>query len=160
MDIEELLNEDEPAIVSETCRVVGELEHYRRDGHEATRGRVEALYRRVLEAVSTRDLGDLRAYAAQVARERSEAGYELPEVQAAFSALEKAIWQRALVRLAPYDQSWVLGLACTALAHGRAALGRAFDSLAPRTPAPCLDLTALFTGTERVAACDEMVYPA
>jgi len=160
MNIEDLLTEDQSAIVTEACQAVGRLEHYRRDGAQATRRRLEALYHQLLDAVCTRDVRDLRRYAAQIARERLTTGFELPEVEEAFSALERAIWQRAVVRLPPYDQAWGLGLACTALAHGRCALERAFDCVAP--PAPYPDLTPLFTGTDCVAAVrspEEMVFP-
>ena len=146
MNIEDVLREDEPAIVSETCEAVGRLEHYRRDGAEATRRRVEALYRQLMTAVCARDLEGLRRYAAQVARERLDAGFEIAEVEAAFSALEDAIWHDALARLPHYDQAWGLGLACTALAHGRAALRARLESAAARAAASSLDLTPLFRG--------------
>jgi hypothetical protein len=153
MNVEDLLSEDERAIVSEVCRVVAQLEHYRRDGTHATRCRIEALYKQLMTAVAARDLNGLRAYVAQIARERLEAGFELPEVEAAFSALEEAIWCHALVRLPPYDQAFALGLASTALAHGRDALERGFH-YAHQAPEPYLDLTPLFTGAGRVpAAC-------
>jgi hypothetical protein len=96
--------------------------------------------------VCARDLKALRMYAAKIARERSDAGFEISEVEAAFSALEDAIWHDALARLPHYDQAWGLGLACTALAHGRAALGSGFEPDAARAAAPSLDLTPLFRG--------------
>ncbi len=162
MDIEDVLSEDEPAIVGEACAAIAQVEPYRRDGAQRTHGRIEALTRQLMAAVRARDLTELRAYARQIASERYEAGFELSDVQAAFSALEAAIWHRALVRLPPYDLAWGLGLVSTALAHGRDALGRAFESAVPRTPAPTLDLTPLFKGTGPVVAAsavEEMVFP-
>jgi len=160
MNIEDLLTEEESAIVAEACQAVGRLEHYHRDGAQVTRRRLEALHHQLLDAVCTRDVRDLRRYAAHIARERQTAGFELLEVEEAFSALERAIWQHAVVRLPAYDQAWGLGLACTALAHGRSALERAFDCIAP--PAPYPDLTPLFSGTDCVPVLrspEEMVVP-
>src|SRR5512139_909639 len=80
--IEDLLRDDEPAILDEAAPTIERLTHYHRDGAEATRLRVEALYRHVARAVRARDLDDLLAHAARVARERFEAGFDLAEVQA------------------------------------------------------------------------------
>jgi hypothetical protein len=159
MNIEDVLGQDEVAIVSEAARALGQHEHYQRDGVEATRRRVEALYRHLRSAVSARDVALLRAYVGQVARERLDAGFQLSELQAAFSALEEAIWRDALARLPVYDQAWGLGLALTALAHGRDALGRAYEFSAR---APALDLSPLFGGVAHLLApppAEELVFP-
>lgn len=161
MSIEDLLREDEPAILEQALPTIAKLEHYRRDGEAATRRRVEALYRHVARAVRARDLDDLLAHAARIARERFEAGFDLAEVNAAFATLEDAISRRALARLPRSELAWGLGLVSTALGHARGELGRAFATL-PRGAAPRLDLTALFkggypAGQERSA--EELVYP-
>lgn len=148
MNIEDLLNEQEPAIVEEAVRATAQIGHYRRDGDVETRRRIETLHRRLTKAVGARDLGELLAYVRQIARERASAGFELSEVQAAFSALEEAIWHRAVRRLPNYDLLFGEGMVCTALAHGRDTLRRAFDSAAPHVRAPCPDLTPLFKGAE------------
>jgi hypothetical protein len=160
MKIEELLREDGPAIVEEAWPEIARLEHYRRDGQEATRRRVEALFRHVARAVDARDLDDLLAHAARIARERFETGFELAEVRAAFSALEDAIAHRALARLPRGELAWGLGLVSTALAHAMGELGRTFAFLPARTPG--LDLTSLFTRGQRTApgrAAEDLVYP-
>ena len=159
MGIEELLRIDEAAILEEACRAVTRLEHYRRDGEDTTRWRLQVLYRRVVDAVITRDLAPQRRHLAQVARERHHAGFDLAEVHAAFAALQDAIWRRALAGLEPDELAWGFGLVATALAHGRDTLERTFESLA-RPEAP-IDLTPLFLGAEpaSVARADELVYP-
>lgn len=161
MEIEDLLHESEAAIVTDACRVVGQLEHYRRDGVKETLRRVEALYRHIIAAVRVRDLTDLRAHLAAIARDRLAAGYDVQELMAAFSAIEKAIWHHALIRLPAYDQAWGIGLACTVLAHGKAELGQAVRAMAPSVPLPPIDLTQLFSGTGPVHPCppEEKVYP-
>jgi hypothetical protein len=158
--IEELLRDDEPAILAEAASSLARLEHYRRDGQDAARRRVEALYRHVARAVLARDLDDLLAHAARIARERFEAGFELTEVEAAFATLEDAISRRALPRLPREELAWGLGLVATALAHARAELGRTFASLAPAARPGTVDLTAVFQRTERGRRpADELVYP-
>ncbi len=161
MEIEDLLRENEAAIVKDASRVIGQLEHYYRDGAKETSRRVEALYRQIVAAVRARDLTDLRAHAAAVARERLAAGYEIQELMEAFSAVEKAIWHYALLRLPAYDQAWGIGLACTVLAHGKAEFGRAIEAVAPSVPVPPIDLTQLFSGVGHVRPCrpEEEVYP-
>jgi len=160
--IEDLLRDDEPAILDAVAPTIERLEHYHRDGAEATRRRVEALYRHVARAVRARDLDDLLAHAARVARERFEAGFDLAEVQAAFSMIEEAIARRALSRLPHAELAWGLGLVSTALAHAKGELGRTYAALAPRAYAPGVDLTSLFKRTpapRRSRAADELVYP-
>jgi hypothetical protein len=162
MDIEQVLSEDEQAIIEEASRAVAQLEHYRQEGAQVTRRRVEMLYRHLNTAVHARDLRELRAYVREIARERYEAGYQLSDVQAAFAALEESIWRDAETRLPRYDLAFGIGLVSTALAHGRDTLGRTFDAAAPRAVGPAPDLTPFFTGAERgLAPCppEEMVYP-
>ena len=97
--IDDLLRDEEPAILEEARTRVAQLEHYHRDGDGKTVERLEALYRRLARALRTRDLDELLAHAERVARERCAAGFDLAEVHAAFSALEEAIWRRAADRL-------------------------------------------------------------
>ncbi|HET8539014.1 MAG TPA: hypothetical protein VFL83_03985 [Anaeromyxobacter sp.] len=161
--IEDLLRDDEEAILAEALARVARLEHYRRDGDVPTRDRLVALHRRLARAVRTRDLDDLLAHAERVARERCAAGFDLAEVHAAFSALEEAIWRRASDRLALDEQAWGLALVTTALAHAKEALGRAYLAAAPSGHAPSVDLTPVFRRTSRRAAperrAEEFVHP-
>jgi hypothetical protein len=158
MEIEDVLAVDESAIVAEASRAVEHLEHYRRDGAAETHRRLEALYQRVLVAIRARDVTDLTAYAAAIARERRQAGFELPEVQAAFAALEDAIERHAMAQLPAYDQAWGLGLACTAFAHARRALELPYGRCGTRAPVADFDLTQLFAGTGPAAGPIEAVH--
>jgi hypothetical protein len=162
MTICDLLRDDEAEILEEASPAVGWLEHYRRDGREATRRRLGALHRLVREAVRERDLEALLAHARDIAAERHGSGYGLREVERAFSALEEAIWHRALTRLPPEERAWGLGLVATALAHARAALVAAFERLGPAGLSPALDLTAVFRGAEPApwrGAPEDLVHP-
>lgn len=160
--IEDLLREDEPAILEEARTRVARLEHYQRDGDAPTRERLAALYRRLARALRTRDLDELLSHAERVARERCAAGFGLAEVHAAFSALEEAIWRRASDRLPLDEQAWGLALVTTALAHAKEALGRAYLAAAPSGHTPSVDLTPVFRRTRRAAPerrAEEFVYP-
>jgi hypothetical protein len=157
--IDELLRDDERAILTEAASSLARLEHYRRDGEAAARRRLEALYRHLAGAVSARDLDDLLGHVARIARERFEAGFELREVEAAFATLEDAISRRAVARLPACELAWGIGLVATALAHARAELGRTFAALAPAARPGTLDLTAVFQRTERGRPAEELVYP-
>jgi hypothetical protein len=75
--------------------------HYETAGANSARERLEALYDRLIEAVDTRELGGVVAYARQVARERYDAGYDLSEVQAAFNTLEEANMESRVGRVEP-----------------------------------------------------------
>jgi hypothetical protein len=159
-NIEQLLREDEPAILDEAAPTIAQLAHYRRDGAEATRRRVEALFRHVAAAVRARDLDDLLVHASRIAQERFAAGFDLGEVEAAFSMLEEAISRRALAKLPGAELAWGLGLVGTALAHARGELGRTFASLAPAAGPGTVDLTALFKRSEALGRpVEELVYP-
>ena len=71
--------------------------HY--EGDETAR-RVARLYDHVVVAATRRDLGPIVAYAQELAVERYTGGYALAELQAAFNALEEALWE-ALVEHLP-----------------------------------------------------------
>ncbi|WP_242342678.1 RsbRD N-terminal domain-containing protein [Anaeromyxobacter terrae] len=163
MNVEDLLITYEPAIVEEAAHATEEIARYGRDGTLATRRRIEELYHRLTDAIRARDVSELLAYVRQIARERSEAGFELSDVQAAFDALEDAIWHGAVAELPAYDLPFGHGLVCTALAHGKETLRHAFDPAAPHVPAPFPDLTPLYRGTQSVLApcpSEEMVFAA
>ena len=160
MQIEDLLRDDEPAILDEAVRTTALLSHYRRDGEEATRRRVQALYRAVARAVRARDLDELLLHAARVARERFQGGFEQAEVEAAFATLEEAIERRALARMPKEELAWGLGLVATALGHARTELGRTFASLQHGSRLGAVDLTSVFHRSDAGGrSVEELVYP-
>jgi hypothetical protein len=159
VNIEDVLHDDEVAILDEARSSVARIERYARDGEEPTRRRVEALYRQVVAAVQTRDLDALLLHTERIARERFDAGFELSALQTAFSALEDAIRRHALARLPAGEQTWGLGLVATALAHAREELWRSFASCGAGAQA---DLTPLFKWTDPAArhqSAEERVFP-
>lgn len=160
MNIEDLLREDEAAILDEAAPGIAQLPHYQRDGGEATRRRVRALYRQVVRAVRARDLDPILTHAARIARERHASGFDLPEVEAAFALLEGAIARRAVGRLPQAELAWGLGMVATALAHARGELGRTYVWLAQGDRPAAVDLTPVFHRSENPGRPpEELVYP-
>jgi hypothetical protein len=124
--------------------------HYESVAASEVEKRLEMLFDQLVDAVSKRDLSSIVAYARTVARERFDTGYDLSEVQAAFNVLEAATWTRMIADLEADDLAEGLGLVSTVFGAAKDALGREYVSLATRTRAPSLDLTALFEGTDGV----------
>ena len=161
MDILELLTEEEDAIVAEALTAVTWLEHYERDGEDVARERLRALCRLVAGAIRTQDLEGLVAHAGRIARERHAAGYDRAEVVEAFSAVEQAIWHRALQAMPVADRTWALGLVGTALTHAKDALTRAFTGLGSGDVPSFVDLSPLFRGggDGRDRYSEDLVHP-
>ena len=161
MNVVEMLQVEEDAIVAEALTAVGWLPHYDRDGAEVTRERLRALCRLVAGAIRSQDLGALVSHARRIARERHQAGYDRAEVTDAFSAVEQAIWHRALATLPADQQTWALSLVGTALLHAREALGRAFAEAAGSGAPSFVDLSPLFRGApgKRDRFREDLVHP-
>jgi hypothetical protein len=122
--------------------------HYEDAGAPEVRRRLEALFDRLLESLATHDLGPVFIHVHQIAEERFNSGYDLSEVQAAFNALEAAIWARVFATLRPDQFAQTLGLISTILGAAKDGLARGYVSLATHGHAPSLDLRALFAGTD------------
>ena len=106
------------------------------------------LFRLVVDAIHDRDLAEMSLYAEEVATKRFDQGFDISEVQAAFNALEEAMW-RHLVATVDQDQLvQAVGLLSTVLGFGKDALARKYVSLAAERHVPSLNLSALFAGVQ------------
>jgi hypothetical protein len=152
----EFLSEQRQAIVQAAGAALARahVRHYESAGPEEVTRRLDALYDHLLSTLATHDVGAMIGYAVEVAEERFDARYDLEEVQAAFNALEEAIWARALAQIEPSKLAETLGLVTTILGTGKDALARKYVSLAAGAHAPSLDLRSLFAGTDGVSADD------
>ena len=148
MDIAQLMQDEEEAIVAEALAAVNWLEHYERDGEELARARLRALCRLIGQAIRTQDLAELLLHAGRIARERHAAGYDRAEVMGAFSFVEEAIWHQALNTLPLKERTWGISLVGTSLTHAREALARAFLEVGTGARPSFVDLSPLFLGTE------------
>jgi hypothetical protein len=162
LDIVELVQIEEEAIVAEALTAVTWLEHYERDGEDTARERLRALCQLVGQAIRTQNLEELLTHAERIARERHAAGYDRAEVVSAFSAVEEAIWHRALVALPAQERTWGLGLVGTALSHAKEALARAFAEVGAGARPSFVDMSPLFRGAGaagRDRFSEDLVHP-
>jgi hypothetical protein len=149
MDVAQVLKQAEDTILEEACATLGRshVTHYETAGDAFTRHGLLDLFRLVVDAIKDRDLAEMSVYADQVAKRRFDQGFDLAEVQAAFNALEEAMW-RHLVAVSPQDElAEAVGLLSTVLGYGKDSLARTYVSLASARHVPSLDLSALFAGT-------------
>lgn len=123
-----------------------QVQHYRTLPAPIRRGRLEALYDRLLDAAASHDLGGVLDYARHLARERFAGGYDLAEIQGAVNALEEATWKQIFAELPPDHFAVALGLVSTILGAAKDTLAREYVSLATHAHAPSLDLRSLFAG--------------
>lgn len=156
LKIEDLLREDAGPILDGAVHEVAQLEHYRRDGAQATRQWLTATYGRVVDAIVTRDLTALRAHVARVARERLDAGFDWFELQVAFATLEESIWRRAMTRL-PASALADVELVNGAVSDACRTMTRALVGDGPRGDAAAMLLS--MDAKLAPAAPDEHVYP-
>jgi hypothetical protein len=148
MDLDVLLAEAEQGVLDEACATLqrAHATHYEAAGEGYTRQRLADLFRLVVEAISTRDLGEIGGYASGVAVVRFNQGFDISEVQQAFNALEEAMWRRVVAVVPPSELGEAIGLLSTVVGYGKDALARKYVSLASQRHVPSLDLSALFAG--------------
>jgi hypothetical protein len=146
----EFLTSERETIIGTAKSALGNMSarHYEEAGAIEVGRRLEALFDRVSESLAAQDLGPIIGHAREIARERFNSGYDLVEVQAAFNALEAAVWTRVFTVLEPGQFAQTLGFVSTILGAAKDALAREYVYLATDAHAPSLDLRALFAGTE------------
>jgi hypothetical protein len=149
MDLASMLMDAEQAVLAEAQLTLrrSHSHHYEAAGVEFTHERLADLFRLVVGAIRDRDLAAVGAYSEQVALERFNAGFDVSEVQAAFNALEVAMWRHVVAAESELDLAESIGLLSTVLGFGKDALAREYVSLASKRHVPSLDLSALFRGT-------------
>lgn len=149
MDVARMFRDAEDTVLEEACSTLGRshVTHYEAAGDAFTRQRMRDLLRLVTDAIRDRDLAEMSVYAEQVARRRFDQGFDLAEVQAAFNALEEAMWRHLVDTAQPDELAEAVGMLSTVLGYGKDTLARTYVSLASSRHVPSLDLRALFAGT-------------
>jgi hypothetical protein len=149
MDLTVILTDTESQIVDEAQATLqrSHAQHYEAAGDEFTREKLADLFNLVVEAIHDRDLAAMGTYCDQIAVARFNAGFDVSEVQAAFNALEVAMWRRIVSTEPEADLAEAIGLLSTVLGFGKDALARKYVSLASKRHVPSLDMSALFEGT-------------
>lgn len=148
MDLIALLENESEQIVAEASAALtrSDLMHYKEAGHAVGHERLAELFRLTVEGIRDRNLVPVMDYMAQVADDRFHAGYAIREVQIAINVLEEAIWNHIVRSVPPDELAEALGLVSTVLGAAKDSLARAYVSLAGKSKAPSLDLSALFAG--------------
>lgn len=149
MDLDVLLAQDESAILDEAYSVLerSHVAHYEAAGEAFTREKLEGLFHLVVDAIRTKNLARVGEYSEEVATERFGQGFDISEVQAAYNALEEAMWRRVIAKAPADELPEAIGMLSTVLGYGKDALARTYVSLACKRHVPSLDLTAMFAGT-------------
>lgn len=120
--------------------------HYERQGEAFTRARLAELFDLVVAAIDDKDLAPLSIHADAIAVERFSSGFDISEVQAAFNALEIAMWRRAVAATDLVELAESIGLLSTVMGFAKDTLARRYISLASDRHVASLDMSALFSG--------------
>ena len=146
MDLHELLKTQsseilESAIQSLSC---AHLRSYDKSSEGENKKRLLNLLTLTQQCVIDKKLLPMKEYAAQIAKERFDAGFDLHEVHTAFNALEEELWVRVTKQIAPANLGETLGLISTVLGAGKEELALTYVALASKTRTQTLDLKELF----------------
>ena len=146
MDLHELLKTQsseilESAIQSLSC---AHLKSYDKSSEIENKKRLLNLLSLTQQCVADKKLLPMKEYAAQIAKERFDAGFDLHEVHTAFNALEEELWIRVTKQIAPENLGEALGLISTVLGAGKEELALTYVALASKTRTQTLNLTELF----------------
>jgi hypothetical protein len=120
--------------------------HYERRGETFTRARLGELFDLVLQTIASRELAPLSTRVESISTERFGGGFDISEVQAAFNALELAMWRRIVAAKPPEELAESVGLLTTVMGFAKDTLARRYISLASDRHVQSLDLSALFRG--------------
>jgi hypothetical protein len=126
--------------------------HYHALGEVGTRKALNELFTLVVQGVQAREAVHMVQHAELIAQERYHAGFDLAEVQAAFNALEQAMWRRVVAVEGNGEILASVGVLSSILGAGKDALARVYVHLASYRHAPHVDVQALYDGTDGVTA--------
>jgi len=126
--------------------------HYHALGERLTRQYLADLFSLTVQGVAAREAVHMVQHAERIAEERYHSGFDLAEVQAAFNALEQAMWRRLLAAEDPAALLASVGVLSSVLGAGKDALARVYVHLASYRHAPHVDVQALYGGTDGATA--------
>lgn len=146
MNLKELLKTQSAEILESATQVLkcAHLKSYDKSSPADNMKRILNLLTLTQQCVVERKLLPMKEYAAQIAKERFNAGFGLHEVQTAFNALEEELWTRITKQIAPEKLGEALGLISTVLGAGKEELALTYVALASKTRTQTLNLTELF----------------
>jgi hypothetical protein len=146
MDLKELLKTQSSEILEGALQSLNcaHLKSYSKSSPGENKKKLLNLLTLTQQCVVEKKLIPMKEYAAQIAKERFDAGFDLHEVHTAFNALEEELWNRVTKNIAPDNLGEALGLISTVLGAGKEELALTYVSLASKTRTQTLNLTELF----------------
>jgi len=146
MELKELLKTQSNAILKNALQSLNcaHLKSYDKSPENENKNRLLNLLTLTQKCVKEKKLTPMKEYAAQIAKERFDAGFDLHEVHTAFNALEEEIWNRVTKEIPPEKLGEALGLISTVLGAGKEELALTYVSLASKTRTQTLNLSELF----------------
>lgn len=148
MDVPKILSEARDEVLADAYEGLQQTTHahYERQGETFTKGRLADLFDLVVDAIATRELAALSTHSETIASERFNSGFDISEVQAAFNALEVAMWRKVVASTSLDDLAESIGLLSTVMGFAKDTLARKYISLASNRHVQSLDMSALFGG--------------
>ena len=146
MDLKELLKTQSAQILENALQSLNcaHLKSYSKSSPGENKKRLLNLLTLTEKCVVEKKLLPMKEHAAQIAKERFDAGFDLHEVHTAFNALEEELWNRVTKNIEPESLGEALGLVSTVLGAGKEELALSYVTLASKTRTPTLNLTELF----------------
>lgn len=146
MDLKELLKTQSGEILKGAVQSLNcaHLKSYDKSSESENKKRLLNLLTLTEKCVDEKKLLPMKEYAAKIAKERFDAGFDLHEVHTAFNALEEEIWNRVTKNIDPENLGEALGLVSTVLGAGKEELALTYVSLASKTKTQTLNLAELF----------------
>ena len=146
MDLKELLRTQSGEILENALQSLNcaHLKSYSKSSPSENKKRLLNLLTLTQQCVVEKKLIPMKEYAAQIAKERFDAGFDLHEVHTAFNALEEELWNRVTKNISEESLGEALGLISTVLGAGKEELALTYVSLASKTRTQTRNLTELF----------------
>lgn len=146
MDLKELLRTQSSEILEGALQSLNcaHLKSYSKSSPSENKKRLLNLLTLTQQCVVEKKLIPMKEYAAQIAKERFDTGFDLHEVHTAFNALEEELWNRVTKNISAESLGEALGLISTVLGSGKEELALTYVTLASKTRTQTLNLTELF----------------
>lgn len=146
MELKDLLKNQSSEILENAIHSLNRshLKSYDKSSESENKKRLLNLLTLTQQCILEKKLNPMKEYAAQIAKERFNAGFDLQEVHTAFNVIEEELWKRITEYVESANLGEALGLVSTVLGAGKAELALTYVALASKTRTQTLNLTELF----------------
>lgn len=149
MDLHLFLENHREGIIAEATEMLAArpLRNYSDCAQEVNCTRLTRLFNLVCKSLASKDLIPMGEYAAEIATERYDQGFDLEEVIAAFNVMEEVIWEKITHEIDPSEFPQAFGMVSTVIGYGKEQLSVTYVSLAShKKHLVSLDMSGLFQG--------------